>query len=267
MLGWIVATALLGGGEGEAVEELKQLCKQFQKVENYTFSTQTESSGGGFGQGGGEPQAPIVGEYIQDQPIHLSQGELEAFMDDGQIVYKSEEDGWTTFDMESMRGVGRGGRRRGGEGADAGQEGAGEGGRRELGGGNRNARRLFRLARTNLPHELLDGFEGKVSDVVRTESDGKLTYSGKLTKDGVRAISFFGRRGRGGSGSDFDYSGSFELTLGDQGQLQQLVFNTSMEGSFGDRDFKRSSKRTIKLSKLGGTEFEIPADALSKFEL
>ena len=309
MLGWVVATALLGGGEGEVGEELKQICAQFQKVENYTFSTKTESSGGGFGRGGGEPEAPWVGQFIQDTPIHFSQGELEAYLDDGQLIYKSEQDGWATFDAEAMRGGrgggggrgrggdagggdagggdagggdaggARGGRRRGGQGAGGG---AGEGGddagpggrreRREPEGGNSSARQLRGLSRVKLPHDLLSGFDAKVNEVVRAEADGKVTYSGKLTEDGVRAMSSFGGRGGrggrdGGGGPDFKYSGTFELSMGAEGQLEQLVFNTTVAGSFGDRDFERSTKQTIQLSEIGKTEFEVPAEALSKFEL
>jgi len=274
MFGWILASALLGAGEGEAVEELAQLCKPFQEVENYTFSTRTESSGGGFGRDGGQPDAPdappptvLVGQYVQDTPVHLSQGELEAFVDDGQVVYKSEEDGWTTLDRESMRrgfGRGRGGGEAGGE-----PEGEDAGARRDR-RGNDGARPLFRLTRVRLPHELLKEFETKVTDVVRTEAEGRVTYSGKLTEEGVRALSTFGGRGgRGGRGGgpDLKLSGTFEFSLDDQGQLSQLVFHTTTAGSFGDRDFERSSKQTIELSKIGQTQFEIPEEALSKFEL
>ena len=230
--------------KADAKAELVALCAKAHDAESYAFELTTEGSGGGrggFGRGGRggdrdgeaeearEPQAPPVLRYRAGLPVHVKQGDLEAYVLADTTVFRETADGeWQLYDRESMRGrFGRGGGGRGGRGdldsGDAEQDGGGQsgdaqggsdgdareggdrrGGRSGRGGGRRGGVfGLLRVTRSAPPHELLADIEGKVTDVVHTTSeDGTASFTGKLTPEAARGLMSmgFGRGGRGGGG-------------------------------------------------------------------
>lgn len=130
-------------GSPEAKAALVKAIDALAAAGSYAFELKTEGSGGGFGgrrnRGGegesNEPQTPPPPAKIQYEkglPLHLTRGEMQAFVQGDVIVYlDTEKQTWEKFDPASMRG-GRGGR---GPGGGEGGAGAGVGGEGNASGG------------------------------------------------------------------------------------------------------------------------------------
>jgi hypothetical protein len=274
----------------EAAKELSTLAESMAKVENYEFSSQSETEGGGFGRGGvdggrsGEdaPPAVLKGTFKKGYPMKLAMGETVIYKDGGQVVHKNEEGAWAVLDREAMfrrggrggggrgdRGEGRGGRGEGGgeRGGDGERSGEGEQGERR--GGGMDMRAMMQVMSASAPHLLFDGIGEKVSDVVKEEKDGVVVYSGSLTEKGLESgsASPFGRGGRGGGrGGDMKTVGTFQIeTKGPM--ITKVVIKTTISGSFGERSFESTTTRTVQLDKVGEAELEVPDEVLAQFEI
>jgi hypothetical protein len=298
-----------------ADKELATLTDKLAQAENYSFTSQTTTEGGGFGRGGfgggrggagGAPPAPPVttGTYKKGMPLHVKQGEVEAYKDGEQLVYKNEEGKWEVLDSNSFGrggfgGDGGGRGQRGGDDGGGGQrgrrgggEGGGEGGRRggDAGGGQDRGgfagmRALFGLRGVEAPHTQFAGFAEKIEDVaVKAPAEGQegpTVYSGKLKKEAAQELGGGFGRGRGGfgggrggarggeggvEGPQLETAGTFVITV-DKGAITKVQFEVTTSGSFGEREFEMKTKRELTFAKIGETTLEVPADALAKFEI
>lgn len=239
----LMASALLTVGVADDAADLAALAQKITKAESYGFTSETasESAGGGGGErggggggrggfGGGTP-TPTEGAWKKGAPMKLTVGEVVAYKGDGgQVVFQNAEGEWEVFEMESRFG-GFGGGDRGGRGGEGGGERGGRGGERGgEGGGERpeggdragdrdRMRALFTLSRAEAPHAKLADLASKVTEVTKTEKEGAVTFSGKLTEKGTESLSAggsgFGRRGGGGGGPEMETTGTFSIAVKD----------------------------------------------------
>jgi hypothetical protein len=120
--------------DAETKAALAGVLKTLADAGNYAYELKTDGSGGGGGGrrggGGGEggaaeppaPPAPAKVKYEKGLPLHMSRGEMQAFVQGDVIVYlDTEKQTWEKFDPAAMRS-GRGGG--GGRGAGGGEGGA-----------------------------------------------------------------------------------------------------------------------------------------------
>jgi len=294
MLTLLTVSALLSlpvsMGTADDTPALAEACKKLASAENYTFTFESENTGGQArrGRGGEEPPAantPTEGMYQKGSPVYLKRGDTVVYRSDEQMVYKNADGKWEVFDPQSMRG---GFGRRGGQGGgddtadhsgggnpDRPRRGGPGGHDRRQGGQDRGQARgargammgVFAMRTVQLPSELVEKIDTKVTDVTKEEKDGKTIYSGKLTEDAARALGSmgggrFGGGRRGGGGGDapqFDTKGTIQVTVAN-GQVEAIQLDTTVSGSFGDRNFERTSKSTIHVSKIGETKYEVPKE-------
>ena len=253
-----------------------------------------EARGGGRARGAREPQT-VQGAWASDLPMRVTIGESVAYKDGDQIVYQGAEGEWTEFERPT-RGQGRGGQGRGGAGrGGAGRgEGGGQGGR--AGAGDRTMMRvLWAASSVSAPHESFGGFAQLASDVesksvpAKAATDGepsteaspaKTIYTGTLTEAGVEAFGgrtgMGGRRGagRGGAGAgggaeqrpQMETTGTFTIEVV-EGAISKADFVIKRSGTFREREFERTTTRTLTFSNAGNVKLEVPEDALALFEL
>lgn len=299
----------------DAKAELVTLCASFAKANSYAFELVSEGTGGpggGRGRRGGEgatdgpatPRPPVVtkARFQNGQPLHVTQGDVEAFLLGETLAVKNADGTFEKLDRESMRGrgfrPGRVPREEGGAapptgGADAPKaeggtppqgEGAGtppepapgrpEAGRGE-GGPPREGRGGFgmmSLLQLRAPHKLAEQVGGGVDAVTKSERDGKVVYSGKLTQAAIDVLMpMGGMRGmRGGEDADMPErtaSGTFEIVVGAQGAIETILLDTQMSISFGERTMERKSKSTYTITDLDKVEVTVPEAAKAMFEV
>ena len=229
--------------------------------------------GEGQGQGGAErpaqdaapaaqePEAPQPWEgiYQAGKPIMMKRGDLHvARNDQGRMAMKSGEGAWA---VAAMPGRGQGGR--------------GQGGARGGAGMDRNQMRaMFEARGVQLPHQtlaaLLESIDGE--KLVREEKlGGIIVFHGPLTEEGAMRMAMGGRsmgRGFGGRGGDQGEDGpqmlskgTARIAFGPKGEVVDILVEAEMMGTFGEREFTRSSRNEIRAHKIGAAEAEIPAAA------
>lgn len=305
----------------DAKAELVTVCSSFAKAGSYAFELSTEGTGGpggGRGRRGGEgagdapatPRPPVVtkARFQSGKPLHLVQGEMEAFLQGETLAVKNADGTFEKLDRESMRGRGfRPGRVPRDEGgappAEGGTPPAGgaeapkaEGGtppqaggagtppaggeappaaRRGEGGPPRDGRGGFgmmSLLQIRAPHKLAEQVGAGVDAVTKSERDGKVVYSGKLTEAAIDVLMpMGGMRGmRGGDEAEMPErtaSGTFEIVVGPQGSIESILLDTQMSISFGERTMERKSKSTYTISDLDHVEVVVPESAQTMFEV
>lgn len=107
---------------------------------------------------------------------------------------------------------------------------------------------------------------------------GLVIFTGTLTEEaagtmtgrrmgGMRRIG--GGRGGGGGGDEgpqIDTVGTFTIQA-KNGVISSAVFNVTISGFMRDREFERTTTRTLTFAKVGKTEYEVPEEALAMFEI
>ncbi len=304
-------------GDDASKTALVEACKAFADAKSYAFEVTTETTGmpgggrfgGRGGQGGDAPPPPepprvptkVSGQFQSGQPLHLMQGDNEAFIEGETMVHKGKDGPWEKLDREAMRArFGRGGRGGpgGGRGEGGGDNGGGAGGAGGAGGGEgRGARgpggaggpggpgggmmNLMGMMMTQPPHTLMKDIETKVSDVTRTEADGKVTFHGKLTPEAAAALGGGGmrggRRGGGGGGGEGNgggegrgggagggnraSTGTFEVVVGKDGAIESIHVDTTTKFSMGDQAVEFGRKAAYSIFDQGKAEVKVPDDA------
>lgn len=268
------------------IAAIRAACAKIAEADSYTFHHLALDEGmpmgpsggrGGAGRGGGEagqegggqaappqPPAPVPMEFTaqvrKGQPVHFQQGPMEAWRRDGVLVWRQDGGAWQRMDMQAMRG----------------------GGGRGLGGGDeaemRSMRSRMGLATAQTAADLLAGFEEKLAGCTRSEEAGKTIYSGTLTPEGAAALSGMGRmmgRGRGGAGAPageggdgpppIQNSGTYRVVVDAEGRVESLTLDTLSSGSFGERSFERKRRLEYRISLVGSTVVEAPAEVNEMF--
>jgi hypothetical protein len=305
MLNTILACALLcvfGAGQ-DALEagktredapatELTALCDKLAQAGSYTFKVETDSEGSPFGGGGrggrgggpgGGSGGPITGKFQKQMPVLLQRGDMEAYRQEGRLVYKGSGGEWSLYRRRGFRGPGgepRGGR---GEGQGRGQggepRGGGDRGVRGEGGGPRRDRAsmmaLMSISRIEAPHRALQGIAGKVKDVSRSVEGDKIVYSATLTESGTQAFGGGfggpggmrggpGGRGGGPQGNAPETKGTIHITATKGGSIEAIVVETETHMSFGERSMDIERKTSYTLSDVGSTKVSVPDSAMLK---
>ncbi|MCH2102002.1 MAG: hypothetical protein MK209_08790 [Planctomycetes bacterium] len=210
-------------------------------------------------QGGDAPASPQLpqpweGAYQVGNPVLMKKGEMQVVRNsDGRMAVKSGEGSWALVSMP-----GRGGQGRGGQGAGMDRE---------------VMRAMFEVRTARLPHDMLatvlEGLDGE--KLMREEKLGLVVFHGPLTEEAALQLAGGGRMmgGRGGFGSDRGGEapqmlgkGKVRIAFSANGKAVDLMIETEMMGTFGDREFSRSSKSEIRAAKIGETEMEVPAAAI-----
>ena len=210
-----------------------------------------------------QPPQPWEGVYQSGKPVLMKQGETQVVRNsDGRMAMKSGEGSWSMMSMPGRGGQGRGGQRGQGGGMD-----------REA------MRTLFQVRSVRLPHEMLgtvlEGVDG--DQLVREEKLGLVVFHGPLTEEaamqlasGGRAMG--GRGGFGGRGGNADAAGEgpqmlskgkVRIAFAADGKTVDLMLEAEMMGTFGEREFSRSTKSEIRAGKIGESEMDVPREAMS----
>lgn len=135
-------------------------------------------------------------------------------------------------------------------------------------------RAMFQVRSVRLPHEMLttvlEGVEG--DKLVREEKLGLVVFHGPLTEEAARQLAgggrmmggrggFGGRGGDAGEGPQMLSKGKVRIAFAADGKTVDLMIEAEMAGTFGERQFSRSSKSEIRAAKIGDSEMEVPAEA------
>ncbi len=210
-------------------------------------------------RGEGEGQGTRRGGGPSEQDM------IERFDTDGDGVLSDEERAAAREAIEKERAAERAKR------SESGAVEGGEGARNERGRGRSGGMRaLMGLNRVDLPHETVKKIAGQLTDIARTEAEGKVSYKGTLTAEGARALvaggmTFGSRGGFGGEAPAFEYSGDVAVVVAAGGAVEKIVITTRTSGEFMDRAFEMTRKTTLRVSDLGKVEVEVPEEALSLF--
>lgn len=241
------------------VQAIRAAAKKLAGAPSYTFQQVTTDEGGGIGLDGDGPQTTEFTAHVQqDKPVHFQQGTLEAWRQDGVLVYRSGAGAWERFEM----GRGRGGRPQQirVEGED----------------GWRAMRARMQLATAPALHDMLGHMGSGVAKVSRSAEGGKSVYTGELTPDAAMRLngpimSMGGPGAHGGPGGGqggqrppIESTASFRVVLGADGALESAVFDVLTKGSFGERSFERKRRMELKASAVGATALDLPAEAAAK---
>ena len=224
----------------DASESFVKACKALDLGKGYKFQLKVASSGGRGGDEAAEPPPPIQGKFQKNKPLHLKQGEVEAFREGDKFAYRTGEGEWQTMNRGGMRG-----------------------------GFDPSLRAVFGLRSAPAPHKFFDGVGEKVADVKMEKGEVGLIFSGKLLPETVETLSgmSFWRRGGGGrdggGGPQMEHSGTFAAVFDAKGSLQMLVLKTTTAGSFGEREFERKRNYEVKISGIGDAEVVV-SDAAAK---
>ncbi|MBI4880463.1 MAG: hypothetical protein HY812_12510 [Planctomycetes bacterium] len=291
----------------DAKAEVTAACEEFCKLPSYAFELKVETSGGRGGLrtpqavvGRFQTEKPF--HFVQGSVEAYRLGETLVYRE-GEGEWQVFDPEAARGDFGQPRPGGPGGGGQGAEpGAGAGQgegaapgagagAGAGEGGgaaagglpgaegaerqgpgQGERGGGRRNMG-PFLLSRLKVPHDALKDFGSQIAEVAREEAEGKVTYKGTLTAQAAEALTPQVRGLRPGGGGETEQapapqaSGSFTITLSDQGAVESIVLETHTSTTFGERTVERTQKNAYTISNQGAVEIEVPAEVLPLFEL
>lgn len=252
----------------DAGPQLQEVARQLAKAPAYRFRVEVRDEGAvGRGPGGPRAMPPVDGVFQKGLPVHLKQGDTEAWLAAGGIlIYQDAEGTWQRLERDAMPPGGR----RGGFGRrqpTPEAEPEGEGGPPPGGfqpGGERFA--LFALSRFRPPEHLFRELAGKVEDVQLREEEGRRVFTGRLTPEGAEALSGFRMRmprrrlREGEPAPGIEHSGDFELVVGADGRPQELTIHTTVSGSFRERTFERKRTTRVLFSDWGAVELPVPEE-------
>ncbi|HEX9793308.1 MAG TPA: hypothetical protein VGC54_04930 [Planctomycetota bacterium] len=281
LLAGLVLSPLL---QGDPAQELAAQCAKIENVKSYTFVLETTDAGS-FGGGDEATPRTVTGKFLKGQPLLLEQGTIVAYRQGENLVYRNGEAGdWQRYEGRGGRmargapggegrgGEGRGGAGRGGEGGGAGRGGEGADQARPERTPNPEAdsrRQLAAFLGATQPHELLANFGSKVTDVVKSEENGRVIYTGNLTSETAQGLGGMsmrirgGRGGQGGTGPEIENSGTFRIEVAKEGGIDKIKFATKMTGSFGERTFERTRNAVISVSAVNKTVVAAPVEAVT----
>ena len=265
----------------DPLTEVHLICAEMESLNSVTIEYKSDGgmmSGGrgGFGgRGGGRADASAEGDerapepkpwivtWQKDQPLMMSNGDFVAVRQDNVTAYKSGEGEWKRQERSSRGSFGG---RRGGD----------SGGRPERGGGAEGGgrpeitpaqRRMWEMRSVQMPHDALMALPDSMDEtqVHRSTKLGLTVFEGALTPDGAMELATngrgFGRGGRGGGDApQMESTGNFRLILGPKGSLKEFTLSTTIKGSFGEREFERTTQRVYKFSKHNKSKVELADD-------
>jgi hypothetical protein len=284
----------------DPLTEIQLICAEMESLTSYTFEYKSEGGmAGGFGgrggrgadaqaEGEGDKKAPEPKPWIvtwqKDQPLMMSNGDFVAVRQDSVTAYKSGDGEWTRQEQRSRggsfggrRGGDGGGQGRGGQGGEGRSERGSGGGRPERGGGGEGGGRpeitpaqrlMWEMRSVQLPNDALMALPDSMdeSQVKRSTKLGLTVFEGALTADGAMELAtngrgFGGRGGRGGQDApQMESTGTYRMILGPKGSLKEFTLSTTIKGSFGEREFERTTQRVYKFSKHNKSKVELTDD-------
>lgn len=251
-----------------AVMSIRAACAKLAEAPSYTVQHSTLEEGGGPppaaapAEGEGAPPTPPPGptplvftaQVQKGKPTRFVQDKLEAWREGEALVYRTEEGAWKRF----ARGSGQGG--------------GGQGGAEQDPEAARAMRLRLTLSTTQLAHEMIAGLDAKIAMAAASQEGAKTVITGSLTPEG--AASFSRRMGRGGRGGGQGggpggapsavSSGTFRCLISAEGHLELLVFDIVTKGTIGETPFERKRRVELRVSAVGATAVEVPADAAAK---
>ena len=150
--------------KSDGKSELVALAKKLEAATSYTFTFKATSNAKGKEKE--EDERPWTLSFQRGQALHCVKGHADFYRESGRYVALGRNDAWTKVELPPKT-----------EGEPARGE--------KLRG---LARMAFEIDRMPFPHELLAALDAKVTDVVRTEKDGKLDFVAQLTKETAREM-------------------------------------------------------------------------------
>ena len=231
-----LSMGLVGYGliAADATEEVRSAAKKLADKANYSWTSSSESQGGGQGRGEGSREGKT--EKNGHSLLNMTFGEntvQAAFKGDKGVI--KTEDGW-----QSLQAV---------------AESEGE----ELRRLRFTARRLQAF---KAPHAEAEGFLKHVKELKKDDTGA---YSGQLSAEGLKEVYGRGFR-RSGDTEGPDVSGlkgRVKFWLKD-GVLSK--YSNHIEGSmkFGDRDVDVDRTTTVEIKEVGSTKVNVPEEAKKK---
>jgi len=263
------------------VMSIRTACAKLAEAVSYTVQQTTLDEGGGPPAaaaptgGEGTPPAPpaptpvvFTAQVQKGKPTRFTQDKMEAWREGEALVYRTAEGAWERY----ARGRGQGG---GGQGGSA-QGGAG-GGAEPDAEAMRTMRLRMSMSTTQMAHEMLAGLDAKIAMAAATKDGAKTVITGSFTPEGAASFGRrMGRSGRGpgggqggqapgaGGGATSTSTGTFRCILSAEGNLELFAFDTLTKGTFGDQPFERKRHVELRVSAIGATVVEVPADAAAK---
>lgn len=257
---------------------IRAACAKLAEASSYTVQQTSLDEGGGFGgpppaappSTGGEGTPPTVApppvpqvftaQVQKGKPTRFVQDKLEAWREGEAMVYRNGEGAWERFEQPRGRGPGGGGT------PDQDPEAA------------RAMRARMNLATAQMAHEMLAGLDAKIAIAAATKDGAKSVITGSFTPEGAASFGRrFGRGGRGGGQGGqggqgggqggapaMENSGTFRCVIAADGSLESMVFDTLTKGSFNDTPFERKRHVELRVSAVGSTTVEVPAEAAAK---
>lgn len=225
---WMVACALVSEGD-----DLAAAAKKAAEMTNYTFRLEAKGERS-LGKGDGKP-LDVTGHY--DGSVIYFKSKSDAYRKGETLVVQDKDGNWSKMEPPQKGG------------------GKAEGGVKPEGDkGQRGARMLLAV---RAPHEECAGFETKFKEVAKAEEGGLAVYSGPLTEEA--ALDFAPRRPGGGGGkAQLATSGSAKVWVDGQGNIAKYEIAVTMKGTVKDKEIDATITRTVEISDVGSTKFEVP---------
>lgn len=258
------------------IQTILKACAKLAEAASYTVQQTTLDEGGGFGgpppaaPAGGEgatpsvppPPAPVIftAQVQKGKPTRFTQDQLEAWREGEALVYRTGQEAWAR--LEPPRGGPGGGGQGGGQGGGNPQNQDPE--------AARSMRARMNLATAQVAHELLAGLDKKIAMAAASKDGAKTVITGSFTPEGASSLGRrFGRRGSGQGGGQggapaVENSGTFRCVVSADGTLESLVFDTLTKGTVNDAPYERKRHVELRVSAVGSTALEVPAEAAAK---
>lgn len=243
-------------GTQAAQEELQNACQVFSAVKSYEVTyTKAPLVQKSDRLTEGRPILSISGRFHAEKGAKLKvDGTLTYRRQDGvhtRVAHKNRSGRWVPLDWakwwaeQTTRTIG-----------------ASEGklDKRVVAGGNAYS--------FDYPHELLANLEGCLSNVERREENSTVVFSGKLTSKG--AEHFAGRFFKSAQSADMMikggglvlFTGSYSISVGENGAIEQVVVDTKIHGKLLGRTIKQEFRQRFRIKGLNKTTVTIPTGVM-----
>lgn len=258
-----------------AVQAVHAACVKLSEAKNYTVQQTIQDDGLGVIKPTDKPTTdkpttdkPTAGAepipagkvtvvftaHVQKgKPTHFMQDKMEAWRDGDVLYYRTSGGTWERL----------------GDGKDA------EQGRDPKADPDaaRNMHTRMSMANTQVAHELLAGMNEKIATATSTKDGAKTVVTGSFTPEGAGSLgqrfTRGGQAGRTGQGGEegaksVETTGTFRCVIAADGNLESFVFDVATKGTAKDVPVDRKRHVEVRVSAVGSTTMEVPADLKDK---
>jgi hypothetical protein len=236
-----------------AVQAVHAACVKLSEAKNYTVQQTIQDDGLGATAPADKVTVVFTAHVQKGKPTHFMQDKMEAWRDGDVLYYRTSGGTWERL----------------GDAKDA-EEGKDPKGDPDAA---RNMHNRMSMAQTQVAHEMLAGLSEKIATASSTKDGAKTVVTGSFTPEGAGSLGQrftrggqAGRTGQGGeeNAKSVETTGTFRCVIAADGNLESFVFDVAAKGTAKDVPVDRKRHVELRVSAVGSTTMEVPADLKDK---